>query len=198
MNKNDDELNAETLWFHVMQEMVFSEELGKMEGSTVKVYLVIKAYCHLKTGLSFPSIDLIAQKAYLSKMQVGRCLNELVKMEYLDRKKDGKHNIYTLREKVFIKDKNDIPQAIATWDYIPGLVTEAVAELRHAVITGEMVGGKIIHIENLNLHLNIAKDNAMMMVTNNQGNQDIRDLTPEMQEKLLSIKNNINKKKKPH
>ena len=79
---------------------------------------------------------LIAEKANLSERQVRRCLKSLQDHGYVNIvKKEGKHNVYTLREKINIKDADGTPQAIATWDYIPNAVKDTVAEIKNAVVT---------------------------------------------------------------
>lgn len=144
---------AETTWFHVFKDMIDNGDMAKLDGSSIKVYLVVKSYTNFATGRAFPSLDLVAEKAGLSSRQVMRCLTELEEFGYIIKEKQGRHNNYTLREKVSITDSEGRPQAVATWDYIPNSVRDAMAELKHAVVSGEMVGGKIIHIENLTLNV---------------------------------------------
>src|SRR5687768_7775636 len=149
MKDQPDLFQAETTWFHFLRDMIESGDMAKLGGSTVMVYLVIKSYTNFATGMSFPKIEKIAEKAGLSQIQVKRCLKALEESGYITKERDGRHNVYTLREKVVINDEQGRPQAVATWDYIPNNVKAAIAELKHAVVTGDMVGGKIIHIENM-------------------------------------------------
>ena len=189
-SEQEDLFQAETTWFHVFKDMIKSRDMAKIDGSAIKVYLVIKAYTNFATGMAFPSISLIAEEAGLSERHVVRCLSELEKFGYISKSKSGRQNIYSLREKVSIKDADGRPQAVATWDYIPNGVKDAMAELKHAVITGEMVGGKIINIEHLVLNLNVQTGNGATQVILN----DIEKLPPEMQEKLISLKSKLRKK----
>jgi hypothetical protein len=175
---------AETTWFHVFKDMIDSGDMSKLDGSAIKVYLVVKAYTNFSTGRAFPAIELIGEKAGLSERQVMRCLGELEDAGYIAKSKSGRHNIYTLREKVSIKDAHGRPQAVATWDYIPNSVKDAMAELKHAVVTGDMLGGKVIHIENLVLNV-MTGDNATQV---NINAAELDKLPPEMKEKLLAIK----------
>lgn len=140
---------AVTTWFHILNDMVESGDIGSMDGSSIKVYLVIKSHTNFSTGTAFPSIELIAKKTKLSSRQVIRCLDELEKYGYILKSKNGRNNVYTLREKVSILDSDGKQHAVATWDYIPHKVKEAIAELKNAVVTGEMMAGKIIHIDQL-------------------------------------------------
>jgi DNA-binding transcriptional ArsR family regulator len=181
---------AETTWFHVFKDMIDSGDMARLDGSSIKVYLVIKSYTNFSTGRAFPAIELIAEKAGLSKIQVMRCLKSLEQAEYITKEKSGRHNVYTLREKVSIKDSEGRPQAVATWDYIPNSVKDAMAELKHAVVTGDMVGGKVIHIENLVLNV-MTGDNATQV---NINAADLKKLPSDIQEKLASMRSALNPK----
>lgn len=175
---------AETTWFHVFKDMIDSGDMATLDGSSIKVYLVIKSYTNFSTGRAFPALELIASKAGLSERQVMRCLIELEKLGYISKEKTGRHNTYTLREKVSIKDSEGRPQAVATWDYIPNSVKDAMAELKHAVITGEMVGGKVIHIENLVLNV-MTGDNSTQV---NINGADFDKLPLDIKEKLAAMR----------
>lgn len=175
---------AETTWFHVFKDMIDNGDMATLDGSTIKVYLVIKSYTNFSTGRAFPAHDLIASKAGLSERQVIRCLLELEQAQYITKEKVGRHNVYTLREKVSIKDSEGRPQAVATWDYIPNSVKDAMAELKHAVITGDMVGGRIIHIENLVLNV-MTGDNSTQV---NINGADFDKLPVNIKEKLAGLR----------
>lgn len=181
---------AETTWFHVFKDMIDNGDMAALDGSAIKVYLVIKSYTNFSTGRAFPAIELIASKAGLSKIQVMRCLKSLEEAEYITKEKAGRHNVYRLREKVSIKDSEGRPQAVATWDYIPNSVKDAMAELKHAVITGEMVGGKVIHIENLVLNV-MTGDNSTQV---NINGADFDKLPLDIKERLASMRSALNPK----
>lgn len=181
---------AETTWFHVFKDMIDSGDMARLDGSSIKVYLVIKSYTNFSTGRAFPAIELIAEKAGLSKIQVMRCLKSLEQAEYITKEKSGRHNVYTLREKVSIKDSEGRPQAVATWDYIPNSVKDAMAELKHAVVTGDMVGGKVIHIENLVLNV-MTGDNSTQV---NINGADFDKLPLDIKEKLAAMRSALNPK----
>lgn len=185
---------AETSWFHVFKDMIDNGDMAKLDGSAIKVYLVVKSYTNFATGRAFPAVELVAQKAGLSERQVMRCFTELESSGYITKEKVGRQNVYTLREKVNIRDATGRPQAVATWDYIPNSVKSAMAELKHAVFTGEMVNGKIIHIDNL--VLNVSTGDSMQINFNNSPDAGLEKLHPDIKEKMLSIKESINKDKK--
>jgi DNA-binding transcriptional MocR family regulator len=152
---------AETQWFHVFKAMIDSGELAKMDGSTVKVYLVVKAHTNFATGRAFPAIETIAEKSGMSTRQVIRCIESLAEMGYITKEKKGRTNLYTLREKIQIEDEQGRPTAVATWDYLPSSVQRAVADLKNVMVTGDLAGAKIVHIERLQINVNNLYDNAV-------------------------------------
>lgn len=186
INKQAELFSAETTWFHVFKDMIDSGDMAKLDGSAIKVYLVVKSYTNFSTGRAFPALDLIAEKAGLSDRQVMRCLSELESFGYISKEKKGRHNLYTLREKVTIKDDTGRPQAVATWDYIPGTVRDAVADLKHVMVTGDLGGAKIVNIENLTVNMNIINGDNSTQVNFNQ--EAFSKLPKAMQEALMTIK----------
>ena len=177
---------AQTTWFHVFKDMIDSGDMAKLDGSTIKTYLVIKSYTNFSTGRAFPAIDLIAEKAGLSERQVMRCLTELESSGYITKAKSGRHNLYTLREKVTITDDTGRPQAVATWDYLPSSVKDAVADLKNVLVTGDLAGAKIVTIQNLTVNMNVYNGDHGTQVNFNQEN--LTKLPKEMQETLKAIR----------
>lgn len=168
----DDVFKAQTMWFHVFKDMVESGDMAKMDGGTVKVYFVIKSYTNFNTGHAFPSIELISEKAGLSKSQIIRCIADLERAGYISKERVGRHNTYKLREKIVIKDDAGEAHAVATWDYLPGAVRDTVADLKNVLVTGDFAGAKIISIQNLTLNiLQSHGDNAINVV-----NSEVSDL----------------------
>lgn len=187
MTKHQAELfSAETTWFHVFKDMIDNGDMARLEGSAIKVYLVVKSFTNFSTGRAFPAIELISEKAGLSDSQVMRCLKSLEEAGYISKEKKGRHNSYTLREKVTIKDDTGRPQAVATWDYIPNSVRDAVADLKHVMVSGDLGGAKIVNIENLTVNMNIIHGDNSTQVNFNQ--EAFNKLPKEMQDSLMSIK----------
>lgn len=180
---------ANTRWFHVFKSMIDSGDLAAMSGSSVKVYLVIKAFTDYQTGQAFPSIDTIASATGLSTKQVKREITSLVSAGYIDKKKQGRSNVYTLREKVVVSDEFGRPAAVATWDYLPTSVQEAVADLRNVLVTGKLGDAKVVHIERLNVQLNTG--NATGYQVNIEDMEQLLTKHPELLEKLLNIRGNL-------
>jgi 2-phospho-L-lactate guanylyltransferase (CobY/MobA/RfbA family) len=151
---NQQELfQAETTWFHIFKTMIDSGDAAKMGGTTFLVYSVIKAHTNYSTGRSFPAHETIAEKSGISVEQVKRCINKLIDMEYVTKGKQGRSNVYTLREKVQVLDGAGRPSAVATWDYLPSTVKAAMADLKNVLMSGDLGGAKIVHIERLQINI---------------------------------------------
>jgi len=159
-DKQQELFEATTTWFHVFKSMVDNGDMAKLSGSSVKVYLVVKSYTNFATGRAFPAQETICEAAGLSKAQVKRCLAELEEYGYINKEKKGRNNLYTLREKVDIRDEEGSQYAVATWDYLPSTVSNAVADLKKVLVTGDFEGAKIVNIERLQVNVNNAYDNS--------------------------------------
>lgn len=184
MKSQQELFRAETTWFHVFKDMIDSGDMAKLEGSAVKVYLVVKSYTNFSTGRAFPAIETIADKAGLSEAQVKRCLASLEELGYISKAKEGRRNVYTLREKVQVLDDAGRPTAVATWDYLPSTVQHAVADLKNVLVTGELAGAKIVHIERLHVQMQI--NNGDNNIQFNEA--DLAKLPPEMRDQLEKIR----------
>jgi DNA-binding transcriptional ArsR family regulator len=146
--------NAETTWFHIFRAMIENGDMAKMRPNAFAVYCVIKAHTNFSTGRSFPSLELIAEKTGISLAQVKRELKTLEDMGYVTKEKKGRSNLYQLREKVEIQDAYGRPQAVATWDYLPSGVQAAIADLKNVMVSGDLNGARVVHIERLVVNMN--------------------------------------------
>jgi len=147
---------AQTAWFHVFKSMVQSGDVAAMGPGATTVYLVIKAYTNWQDGRSFPSQKIIAEKTGMNDRTVRRHLKTLADFGYLNiesGKLDGRNNRYTLREKIVIRNSEDEPAAVATWDYLPSTVKAAVAEIRNLALKGDFDGVQLINIERLEINI---------------------------------------------
>lgn len=160
MTQQGEWLQAETTWFHIFKAMIDNGDMARLSGSAVKVYLVVKSHTNFSTGRSFPALETIAEKSGLSLAQVKRELKALEDMGYLTKAKEGRHNVYTLREKVAINDVAGRPAAVASWDYLPGGVREAVADLKNVMVTGDLGDARVVHIERLQINITHVHDNG--------------------------------------
>lgn len=151
--KQHELFEAQTQWFHIFKAMIDSGDVAKMGPYAFTVYTVIKAHTNFSTGRAFPAVETIAEKAGVSVVQVKRELKTLEEFGYISKERQGRNNVYTLREKVEITDESGRPTAVATWDYLPSSVQHAVADLKNVLVTGELGGAKIVHIERLQVNI---------------------------------------------
>lgn len=158
-------MNAETTWFHLFRSMIVGGDLREMGAPAFAVYCTIKAHVDFSTGAAFPSVARIQELTGMGKRSVLRALQALEYQGYLSKERVGRKNVYRLREKVSISDTEGRPEAVATWDYLPRTVQDAQAELKNFLLSGQK-DGSIIHIEHLNLQVNIGG-------TNTQENYDL-------------------------
>ncbi|WP_197531842.1 helix-turn-helix domain-containing protein [Aromatoleum aromaticum] len=156
-----DLFEAQTQWFHLFKAMIDSGDLARIPGSAVKVYLVIKAHTNYQTGCAFPKLETIATKSGISLAQVKREINVLEKYGYITKTRVGRRNEYRLREKVEIRADDGRPAAVATWDYLPSTVQRAVADLKNVLVSGDLGGARVVHIERLQVNVNHLHDNAV-------------------------------------
>ena len=176
---------AQTTWFHVFKDMIDNGDLAKLSGSSIKVYLVIKSYTNFSTGRSFPAIETISEKSGISVAQVKRELKSLEEFGYITKGKIGRNNCYTLREKVVIHDAMGQETAVATWDYLPSSVKDAVADLKNVLVTKNLDGAQIVHIDKLQVNVTHVHDNGVNFNIQNMM-QDFDNLPHELRDKLVS------------
>lgn len=175
---------AETTWFHVFKSMIDSGDVAAMGPHATTVYLVVKAHANYATGRAFPSLDTIAEKSGISLAQVKRELKTLEQHGYITKTKVGRHNEYRLREKVSISDGDGRPTAVATWDYLPSTVKAAMADLKNVLMTGDMAGARVVHIERLQVNVNNVADGGVV-INAQQLLADMEGLPAGIREKLL-------------
>lgn len=168
--------SAETTWFHIFKAMISNGDIAAMGPYAFTIYCIIKAHTNFNTGVSFPSIDLIAEKTGISLAQIKRELKTLEEMGYVTKEKQGRSNLYQLREKLEIQDAQGQPHGVATWDYLPGGVQAAVAELKKMMVSGEFTGGKIINIEKMVLKVNVNTGSGTQINFDNLDNLDLSSM----------------------
>lgn len=154
---------AQVTWFHVFHAMIEQGDLAEMGPHAFAIYAVIKSYTNFSTGRAFPGVETIAAKSGISIAQVKRELKTLEGLGYISKEKRGRSNVYTLREKIHVTDEHGRPQAVATWDYLPSSVQHAVADLKNVLITGDLAGAKIVHIERLHVQVNTGPGTAIQI-----------------------------------
>ena len=84
-------------FFRVEHDLVKSEAFKQLNGSAIKVYLVIGLYSDFGTGWAFPSIRTIAKQGGLSRQTVLTAVEELVNLGLLATSKSpGKSTAYRI------------------------------------------------------------------------------------------------------
>ena len=174
---------AQTTWFHIFRDMVDSGDMAKIPATAIKVYLTVKAFTNFSTGRAFPAIETIVDKSGVSRAQVMRDLKTLEEFGYLTKEKVGRNNVYHLREKVAIRDEAGRPAAVATWDYLPASVRDAVADLKNVLVTGDFEGARIVHIDRLQVNVVHQHDQAVNVNIQTLGGLDA--LPDDLREKVV-------------
>jgi len=167
---------AETTWFHIFRHMIESGDMATMGGACFMIYSTIKAYTDWNTGQSFPKMELIAEKTGLSERQVIRGLKKLEEMGYVKKEKQWRENVYTLREKVTIKNEEGRPAAEATWDYLPTSIKAAQAELKNFLMTGDKTKTSVIHIKQVIFNFNTQNIMEGGVGTQNNNSLDLSNM----------------------
>lgn len=165
---------ADVSWFHIFKELIRSKTWAKMSPQAKALYPVIKAFTNWQDGHAFPSFDTLQEYSGLGRASISKAVKELEALGYVRREKQGTGRAstqYRLLEKFNVEDADGRPSAVATFDYLPGLVKDATAELKNFIARGMNADGKLqyIHIEKLNLTIN----HAGRDVNNAQGDQTI-------------------------
>lgn len=147
-------------WFHIFRSMIDNGDVVKLGSGAVLTYLVIKSYVDFDKGISFPSLDLIAVKSGQSVRSVSNHIKKLEELGYVRKiKQSKKGNVYRLREKVpvevYNKDKKEKEPVMATWDYVPMGVSQAMTDIRKLMVSGEIPSGSSVHIENLSVNIQV-------------------------------------------
>lgn len=154
LDSQQDMFNAETTWFHLFRTMFTNGDIRTIGPYAFTIYCSIKAHASFHTGEAFPGVDKLVELTGISAAQVKRVLTVLETAGYLSIEKKGRKNYYTLREKVAIQDAHGRPAAVATWDYLPKSVQDAMADLRNVLVTGDFAGAKIVQIQHLTVNVN--------------------------------------------
>lgn len=183
--------SADATWFHVFRAMIDSGDLARMSGSSVKVYLVVKAHANFKTGRAYPALETIAMKAGLSLAQVKREMKTLEELGHLTKTKIGRCNEYRLKERVQIMDGDGHPSAIASWDYLPGTVQHAVEDLKKGLDPHGRQHTRIVNIERLQVQIVQGNNNSAIQINNDSNLEanliDLADSNPDVFDKLMKM-----------
>jgi DNA-binding transcriptional ArsR family regulator len=147
-------------WFHIFRSMIDNGDVVKLGSGAVLTYLVIKSYVDFDKGISFPSLDLIAVKSGQSKRSVSNHIKKLEELGYVRKiRQSKKGNVYRLREKlpieVYNKEKKEKEPVMASFDYVPMGVSQAMTDIRKLIVEGDIPSGSKVHIENLSVNIQV-------------------------------------------
>ena len=164
--------------------MVLQGTVAKVKPSAWAVYCVIKAHADFNDGLSIPSQKDIADQTGLSERQVQLSLKVLEQEGLLIKTREWKRNVYRLKEKLLLDD------AVITWDHLPRALKQARQEI-HNYLQGELKENKIIHIEKLELTVNLIQGDQI-----NINLSDVEKITdPQLREKMRILLNRVSREK---
>ena len=142
-------LKPETGWFHVFRSLVESGALASMDGSTIKVYLVIKTHTNRESGIAGPlGQDVIAKKAGVHPSSVKRAIAQLEALGFLSKSRRGKACEYRFQEKWRLHDEDGAHAGMASWTYVPALVKTISNDLRAGRVPPS------VQIERLQVNIN--------------------------------------------
>lgn len=159
-------------WFHVFRDFVISGQLASMSGSSTKVYLVIRAYANPASGNSFPSVETIAEKTGLSEAQVKRELVALEQGGHINKRKDGRRNVYQLLDKWPIKNSatGEVVRRVEVVPYIPKMVEAITRKLKAAIDNGTIPSSGIINLNlNMPVTINVANEGGVIIAGGQPG-----------------------------
>lgn len=145
----------QTQWVHVFKSMIDGGYVAEIGPLAFTVYAVIKSHANFDSGEAWPGIQLISKLSGISCAQVKRELKVLEDAGFVTKKKCGRSNHYTLVEKLTITDQQGHPQGEARWTYIPRRTSAAVGELKRCLNKGNLADLKMVHIEHLNVQINL-------------------------------------------
>jgi hypothetical protein len=141
-------ISGKSTWFHFFVSSIESGDLAMMSkqcGAVASVLLVIKSYSNYKEGVSFPGIQTIVDKSGFAKNSVMRAIKILVEYGYLNCKREGRKNIYTVVEKFKMEHRDTGEEVEVSANYVPQVVSAMREELKEFIKDGRSQG-KYINI----------------------------------------------------
>lgn len=177
-----DDRIADTSWFTTFRAMFLQGTVAKIGVYAYAVYSCIKAHADFNDGLSIPSQKDIASQTGLSERQIQRALKVLEEEGLLVKSKEWKRNVYRLKEKIVLEDQ----QTVITWDHLPAALKKARQELHNYLMTGDAKEAKIIHIEKLELTINLVQGDQNVTINQLDLDKITDPLLKEQMRKLLN------------
>ena len=139
------DLSAQPQWFHFFRDIVRTGLLSKMDGSTLKVYVSVKAHSNHQSGEARPTQQTIARESGLSVATVKRSISQLEKFGLLQKNKtQRKNNSYFLNEKIQVMSGEDVHSEI-DFRYIPSRITQITKKIKDSIAIGELPNSNSIN-----------------------------------------------------
>lgn len=129
-------LTADVGWFHVLRSMFESGQVREMGLAALGVYLAIKSHAGLRDGTSFPGQDRLADLLGVSVPTVKRALAVLVQQGHVRATKKGRRNVYSLVERIPVRDSSGAQVATVSAPYVPVQFATLVEAVKRAASAG--------------------------------------------------------------
>lgn len=169
------DLQAETLFFHVLRAMIQRDKIAEMGTTAFCVYVVLKSYASLEAGYSNPGRDLIARHIGASEPTVDRAIKRLVELGLVRKKKstgeDSRGNEYELVEAIPVIDKSS-KQVVGQGEakYVPLQFDALRKQLEAFASSGKL--GKGLQVK-ITLNANFITQAPHSVVNNNYFSGDV-------------------------
>lgn len=178
------DIAVNTTWYIILRGMILNGIIAEIGEGAFAVYNVIKAHTDLGSGRSFPSRKTIAELIGKSEDTVDRYLQTLYQHKLLNCDKSGRHNIYTINEKIpMLNSNNGELVATAGAVYNPRLFQGILDDIQQFAKSGIKPEGF-----NGDIHVHINVVNARDNVTINYG---VSDTAPKVKAALPHKLRNI-------
>lgn len=163
-----------------------------MPPSAFKIYMVIKIHVNYVTGIAFPGIRTISERAGLSISQVQRGIKSLESAGYLIKNRDGRKNNYLILERTAIYDKSGLPTHIVSWVFKPANHAEVRIELKQLEQYG--MHGEFRHLRIQEIQTAVRPESAPVMLDAQQIKRKLDASTSAMDQALARIYETIQAK----
>jgi DNA-binding transcriptional ArsR family regulator len=191
-----EELDVNTMWVHVLR----GTPLDDMGINAIAVYVMLKTYTNLESGVAFPSITTLATRLQTSEDTVGRAMNRLLELGLIEKTRVGRKNHYYFVERLPITTKIDqLEVGQAAVRYLPLQLREMMSELQGFARNGAPPGAGINITLNITAvtgeHATVNIQNVSMGATPAEQKPSMNEILEGVRERLL--KNNADLKGPP-
>lgn len=179
------ELFADTTYQIIFRDMLKRD--GANLGPTgLAVFMAIKAFSNFKTGETFVSAAKLASLLGCSPPTIFKAIATLKKFGYLEASKQGRKNVYVVKEKISIENDQGKEEMLAVFNYVPHLMKNLVNQIRDVLVTGKI--GDNQNISFIFKQVNIMVGDNAQLTTNNvdMGNPEEVIQDQELRDRFLA------------